>query len=77
MDTTIRNLNETGYRALKARAALSGRTIGEMINEAIQAYLRRPDPSIRLGSLRDLKPQTYPRGTNRLSEEIDSEVYGG
>jgi plasmid stability protein len=77
MDTTIRNLDETGYRALKARAALSGRTIGEVINEAICAYLRRPDASLRPGSLRDLKPQAYPIDTSRLSEEIDHEVYGG
>lgn len=76
MDTTIRNLDEAGYRALKARAALSGRTIGDLINEAILSYLRRPDPSLQTKSLRDLNPKPYPKGTERLSEEIDREVYG-
>lgn len=39
MDTTIRNLDETTYRELKARAARVGRTIGELVNDAIRAYL--------------------------------------
>lgn len=75
MDTTIRNLDEQAYRELKARAALTGRTIGELVNEAIRAYLARPAPVGR-GSLRDLVPEPYPEGTERLSEEIDATVYG-
>jgi plasmid stability protein len=38
MDTTIRNLDKDIYRALKARAALSGKTIGDVLNEAIRSY---------------------------------------
>lgn len=75
MDTTIRNLNEGQYRALKARAALAGKTIGEVINDAIGSYLRRPDPFRQTGSLRDLKPRPYPEGTEHLGEEIDRETY--
>lgn len=77
MDTTIRNLDEKAYRALKARAALSGTTIGESVNEAIRAYLARPD---RLqdssGTLADLRPRDYPEGNERLSDEVDAIVYG-
>ncbi len=76
MDTTIRNIDERVYRALKARAALAGKTIGEIVNEAIHAYLMRPDLSARRGSLRDLQPESYPKGNERLSEEIDTVVYG-
>lgn len=76
MDTTIRNLDEKAYRRLKARAALAGKTIGEAVNEAIRAYLARPGPEDRRGSLRDLRPRAYPAGTERLSEEIDAIVYG-
>jgi hypothetical protein len=76
MDTTIRNLDERAYRELKARAALSGRTLGEVVNEAIRSYLARPDPASRRGSLRHLGPEMYPEGTERLSDEIDSIVYG-
>lgn len=76
MDTTIRNLDEALYRRLKARAALEGLTIGELVNAAIRAYFARPDPLSRNSSLRDLAPQDYPEGNERLSEEIDSVVYG-
>lgn len=76
MDTTIRNLDEGAYRALKARAALTGKTIGELVNEAIQGYLARPGAVVKRGSLRDLTPEDYPKGNHRLSEQIDSVVYG-
>ena len=76
MDTTIRNLDEGTYRALKARAALSGRTMGEIMNEAMQLFLGQPDPFAQTGSLNDLRPRPYPVGTKRLSEQVDREVYG-
>lgn len=76
MNTTIRNIDENAYRALKARAALSGKTMGEIINEAIQAYLSRPEFFPKRGSLKDLPPENYPKGNERLSEEIDAIVYG-
>jgi plasmid stability protein len=76
MDTTIRNLDPRAYRALKARAALLGKTVGEAVNEAIRAYLARPESQPRRGSLRDIEPIAYPAGLERLSEEIDDVVYG-
>lgn len=50
----IRSLDPKAYRALKARAVLSGRTVGDLMSEAIQIYLAGPDPFARRGSLRDL-----------------------
>ena len=41
MDTTIRNLDERVYRAVRARAVLEGRKVGDLINEAMRAYLSR------------------------------------
>jgi plasmid stability protein len=76
MDTTIRNLDERTYRALKARAALTGRTIGETLNEAMSLYLARPTEFPVTGSLADLTPIAYPKGNERLSEEVDSVLYG-
>jgi hypothetical protein len=76
MDTTIRNIDEKAYRALKARAALSGKTVGETVNEAIRAYLARPDRTQGTGSLSELVPRAYPKGNERLSEEVDAVVYG-
>ena len=76
MDTTIRNLDEGAYRELKARAALSGKTIGELMTEAIRGYLARPTALTKRGSLRDLTPEAYPKGNERLSEQVDAIVYG-
>lgn len=76
MDTTIRNLDETTYRELKARAALTGRTIGEVLNEAIRSYLSRPELLSKRGSIADLIPENYAPGNERLSEEVDNIVYG-
>jgi plasmid stability protein len=75
MDTTIRNLDESAYRALKARAALTGKSIGELVNKAIRAYLARPDAYAKRGSLRDLQPEKYPKGNERLSEQVNEIVY--
>lgn len=76
MDTTIRNLDPDAYRRLKAHAALTGKTVGEVLNEAIRAYLaRRPLPE-QTGTLADWRPVEFPPGNERLSEEIDRIVYG-
>jgi plasmid stability protein len=76
MDTTIRNLDEEAYRKLKARAALSGMTLGQTVNEAIRAYLATPGVHLQTGSLRDLRPEPYPPGNERLSEQVDALLYG-
>ena len=41
MNTTIRDLDQTLYHELEVRAALAGKTIGQLVNEAIQLYLAR------------------------------------
>lgn len=76
MDTTIRNLDERLYRRLKARAALEGRTIGSVVNEALAVYLARPEPERGPYGWDDLQPLDLPAGNERLSEEIDAIVYG-
>lgn len=76
MDTTVRNLDERAYRALRARAVLEGRTVGELITEAIRGYLARATDLQKQGSLRALKPEPFPKGNERLSSEIDPIVYG-
>lgn len=75
MDTTIRNLDDHAYRRLKAHAALTGKTVGQAVNEAIQAYLARRWPLSGQGSLADWHPVEFPEGSERLSEEIDLIVY--
>jgi plasmid stability protein len=78
MDTTIRNLDEQTYRALRARAVLQGRSVGDLLNEAMRVYLAR----IAMGqnrpgsTLRALEPESFPEGNEHLSQEIDGIVYG-
>ena len=76
MDTTIRNLNERAYRALKARAAAEGKSIGEATSEAMLAYAGWPWNAAKTGSLRDLQPRDFGKGNERLSEQVDEIVYG-
>jgi plasmid stability protein len=47
VDTTIRNLDEQAHEALRARAVLEGRTVGEVMHEAIRRYLARCTPEKR------------------------------
>lgn len=47
MDSTIRNLDEGVYRRMKAHAALTGKTMGQVVNEAMEAYLARADGPAR------------------------------
>jgi hypothetical protein len=76
MDTTIRNLDEQVYRELKALAARQRKTLGQALNEAIRAYLAGPGARRGTRGLEELRPQPYPGGNERLSEEIDAVVYG-
>ena len=76
MDTTIRNLDDGAYRELKARAALEGRSIGEVLSEAIRMYTATGAPGLRRGHFADFRSERFPKGNERLSEEIDKVVYG-
>ena len=72
----IRNLDTTAHRALKARAGLSRRTVGDLMSEAIRTYLAGPDPFAKRGSLRNLTPEDAGPGSEHLSDDIDAIVYG-
>ena len=75
-DTTVRNLDEQAYRKLRARAVLEGRTVGDLLSEAIRSYLGRAPIGRGTATLRALRPEPYPEGNERLSTEIDQVVYG-
>jgi plasmid stability protein len=76
MDTTIRNLDENVYRALRACAVMQGRNVGDLLNEAMRAYLARVSVNRGRSTLRVLEPEPFPEGNERLSQEIDVLVYG-
>jgi len=76
LDTTIRNLNEDAYRQLKARAALEGRPIGEVLSDLIRQAAGTGAAWPKRGSAHDIRPQPFGKKNRRLSEEIDAIVYG-
>jgi plasmid stability protein len=76
MDTTIRNLDEQVYRELRARAVLEGRNVGDLVNEAMRAYLVRIQLNQGRATLRALEPEPFPEGNEFLSQEVDAIVYG-
>lgn len=49
--------------------------MGEMVSEAMVAYLARPSTGAGGRSLLELKPTRFPPGNERLSESIDDVVY--
>jgi plasmid stability protein len=75
MNTTIRGLDESAYRSLKARAALEGRPIGELVSDAIRGYLAWPAPREKTGSLLNIKPIDLGPGTEHISDRVDEILY--
>ena len=69
MDATIRNLDEEAFRAVRARAVLEGRTVGDVVNEALRLHLRRVSPG-KTRSLAELRPEPFPDGNEDLSRNI-------
>lgn len=76
MDVTIRNVDGDAYRAIKAQAAAEGRTVGEVVSDAMRAYRQRP-PRPTAKTFFDLWPRTsLGAGTEHLGDEVDDIVYG-
>jgi plasmid stability protein len=75
MDTTIRELDDDLYRQAKAKAALMGISIGRAMNEAMRKWISEGSEA-KKGSILDLKPARFGKGSEHLSEEIDKVLYG-
>lgn len=75
MDVTVRNVDDDAYRRLKAQAALEDRKVGEVLTDAIEAYLQE-GPREGSGSLSDLQPVDLGPGAERLSVDHDEDLYG-
>ena len=77
----IRNLDPGVYRILKARAAAEGRPIGEVVTDAIRAYVGRPAKKTgrraAKKSIADLPVFDGGPGSEHWSEEVDEFLYGG
>ena len=76
MDITIRNVDDEIYRRVKARAALEGRTIGDVLNEAMRTFLDRSSQNRELAAIasrESLRAQRVRRAWQQSRR--DKEVY--
>jgi len=76
MDTFLHNIDDEAYRALEERAIAQGKRVEDLVNQAMQTYLRLPYSLQKRGSLKDMPIEDLGPGTEHLSEEIDSVLYG-
>jgi hypothetical protein len=68
------NLDEQAYRLLRSRAVLEGKTVAELMNEAIRAYLTR-QPSEARRPVCTIGTRAISEGNEHLSGEIDAILY--
>src|ERR1035438_9727103 len=61
--------------AISTRVVMQGRNIGDLLSEAMLAYLARVSVSRGRSTLRALAPEPFPDGNEGLSREIDAIVY--
>lgn len=55
---------------------MAGKTLDELVSQAIRAFLRSDEARKGSASLLDIEPESWGPGSERSSEEIDSVVYG-
>ena len=83
MDYLIRDLDDSTFRGVRARAALEGRDVGDLVTEALRAYLAHSaaaepaatataDPAADAPKLLDETPAA---GRGRDGQPIDEIVY--
>jgi plasmid stability protein len=73
MDTLIRNIDAPTYRAARARAALEGRSVGEVVTEALRDYLARNPVAENPSTLLD-QPEASP-DEERPGTPVDEVVF--
>lgn len=74
MTKTIRNVNKRIFAELKAEAAREGLSVGEALNLAILSWLERRK-SKKLNFM-EMKTESWGKGTEKTSKEIDKILYG-
>lgn len=77
MNITIRNIDDSLYREIKADASREGITIGIAVNRAIRVWLNRKSTrSISRHSILELDAIDFGEGTENLSEDFEHNLYG-
>ena len=74
MQVSIKDVDEHIFREFKAESVREGLKIGKALTLAMQMMLEKSEKKPKMRFL-DLKPRDWGKGTERVSEEIDSVVY--
>ena len=75
VNITIRGLDEVVFRRFKAKAVEEGMRLGEAITQAMEMWIRQRSIKPK-GSLLEIKPFNWGKGTEKSSIEIDKILYG-
>lgn len=70
---TVKEVNEQAFRDLKSFAVKNNMNVGAALSLAIESWLTSMKG--KKDTLSQLKPINWGKGTERLSEEIDSVIY--
>ena len=76
LNITIRNINDSAYRKLKAKAAVENISVGAAVTQAIEVWLSKSKSKKGKVSILDIKPVPMGNKNKYLSEEIDKILYG-
>ena len=74
MNITIRNISRKIYQEFKAEAARRGLKIGEALTLAMQEFMKSEKKKTL--SILDFEPFDWGEGTETVSEDIDTILYG-
>lgn len=73
METLIRNIDASTYRAARARAALEGRSVGDVVTTALRDYLARNPVEENPSALLDQPDES--QDDERSGAHIDEVVF--
>ena len=74
MQVSIKDVDENIFREFKAESVREGLKIGKALTLAMRLMLEKMEKKPKMRFL-DLKPKDWGRGTERISEEIDTILY--
>ena len=73
----VRDVDPEIFQEFKSETVKEGLTIGKALNQAMEFWMSgsKKKPKMSIAEFKPSKP--WPKGTERLSEEIDKVLYGG
>lgn len=77
MNITVRDVDPRTFREFKAESVRRGATLGETLTQALRLWMEsRRGAGQAKRSLLDFRPFDLGPGNERLSENVDSLLYG-